>query len=93
MKSHNSSISHPALKWLFGDCEDSDSYISSPHSSVETSPNWGRRMDSEDEEISAMFDLRLDLPDDDYFPSSDSKDYNGGDDDTVYDVKGPFSRM
>ena len=93
MKSHNSSISHPALKWLFGDCEDSDSYISSPHSSVETSPNWGGIVDGEDEEISAMFDLGLNLPDDDYFPSSRSEDYDGEDDDTVYDVKGPFSRM
>ena len=50
-------------------------------------------MDSEDEEFSTMFDLGLDLPDDDYFPSSDSEDYDGEDDDTVYYVKGPFSRM
>ena len=50
-------------------------------------------MDSEDEEISAMFDLGLDLPIDDVFPSSDSEDYDGEDDDTVYDVKGLFSRM
>ena len=50
-------------------------------------------MDSEDEEFSTMFDLGLDLPDDDYFPSSDSEDYGGEDDDTVYDVKEPFSRM
>ena len=91
MESPNSSFSHPALKLLFGGCEDSDSYISSPHSSVETSSNWGRTMDNKDEEISAMFDLGLDLPDDDYFPSSDSEDYDGEDDDTVYDDKGPFS--
>ena len=50
-------------------------------------------MDNEDEEISIMFDLGLDLPDDDLFSSSDSKDYDGEDDDTIYDVKGPFSRM
>ena len=93
MKSPNSSLSHHALKLLFGDCEDEDSYISSPHSSVETSPNWGRTMDSKDEEILAMFDLGLNLPDDDLFPSSDSEDYDGEDDDIVYDVKGPFSRM
>ena len=92
MESSNYSLSHPTLKLLFGDCEDKDSYISSPHSSVETSPNWGRTMDSEDEEISAMFDLGLDLLDDNLFPSSDSEDYDGKDDDTVYDVKGPFSR-
>ena len=60
---------------------------------VETSPNWGRTMDSEDEEISAMFDLGLDLPDNDLFPSSDLDDYDGEDDDIVYGVKGPFSRM
>ena len=89
----NSSFSHPALKLLFGDCEDENSYISLPHSSVETSPNWGRTMDSEDEKISAMFDLGLGPPDDDLFPSSDSEDYNDEDDDTVYDVKGSFSRM
>ena len=93
MESPNSSLSDLALKLLFDDCEDEDSYISSPHSSIETSLNWGRTMDSEDEEISVMFDLGLDLPDDDLFPSSDSEDYNGKDDDTVYDVKGPFSRM
>ena len=40
-----------------------------------------------------MFDLGLDLPNDDLFPSSDLKDYDGEDDDTVYDVKEPFSRM
>ena len=50
-------------------------------------------MDSKDEEILAMFDLGLNLPDDDLFPSSDSEDYDGEDDDIVYDVKGPFSRM
>ena len=50
-------------------------------------------MDNEDEEILAMFDLGLDLSNDDLFPSFDSEDYDGEDDDTVYDVKGPFSRM
>ena len=50
-------------------------------------------MDSEDEKISDMFDLGRDLRDNDLFPSSDSKDYDGEDDDTVYDVKGSFSRM
>ena len=49
-------------------------------------------MDNDDEEISAMFDLGLDLPDDDLFPSFDSEDYDGEDDDTKFDVKGPFSR-
>ena len=93
MESPNSSLSHPALKLLFGDFEDEDSYISSPHSSVETSPNWGRTMDSKDEKFSAIFDLGLDLPDDDLFPSSDSEDYDGEDDDIVYDVKRPFSRI
>ena len=93
MDSPNSFLSHPALKLLFDDCEDEDSYISSPHSSVKTSPNWGRTIDSEDKEISAMFNLGLDLPDYDLFSSSDSEDYDGEDDDTVYDVKGPFSRM
>ena len=93
MKSPNSSLSHPAPKLLFGDYEDKDSYISLPHSSVETSPNWGRTMDSDDEEISAMFDLGVDLSDDDLFPSSNLEDYDGQDDDTIYDVKGSFSRM
>ena len=50
-------------------------------------------MDSEEEEISTMFDLGFDLLDDDLFPSSDSEDYDGKDDDIVYDVKGSFSSM
>ena len=93
MDSPTSSLSHYHLNLLFAESEGEDSYISSPHSSVETSPNWGRTINSEDEEISAMFDLGLDLPDDDLFPSSDSEDYDIKDNDTVYDVKGPFSRM
>ena len=40
-----------------------------------------------------MFDLELDLPEDDLFPSSDSEDYDGEDNDIVYNVKGPLSRM
>ena len=60
MESHDSSLSHPALKLLFGDCEDSDSYISSPHSFVEMNlSKLGRTMDNKDEEISAMFDWDL----------------------------------
>ncbi len=93
MESPNSSLSKHALQRLFEESDDEDSYISSPYSSVETSPNWGRTMDSEDEEISAMFDLGLNLPNDDLFASSDSEDYDIEDNDTVYDVKGPFSRM
>ena len=93
MELPNSSLSHHVMKLLFEDSDDDDSYISSPHSSVETSPNWGRTMDTDDEDISTMFDLGLDLPDDDLFPSSDSEGYDIKDNDTVYDVKGPFSRM
>jgi hypothetical protein len=94
MESPNSSLSKHALQRLFEESDDEDSYISSPYSSVETSPNWGRTMDSDDEEIAGMFDLGLDLPDiSDLFPSSDSEDYDIKNNDTVYDVKGPFSRM
>ena len=93
IESPNSCVSHPSIKLFFGDYEDEDSYISFPYSSIETSPNWGRTMDNCDEEIAAMFDLRLNLPDDDLFPSYDEEDYDGEDDATVYDVKGPFSRM
>ena len=46
-------------------------------------------MDNEDEEISAMLDLGLDLPEDDLFPSSNSKDYDGEDGDTVM-LRGPY---
>ena len=35
----------------------------SPTSSVETVPNWGRTLTSEDEEIGGLFDLQLDLQD------------------------------
>ena len=66
---------------------------SSPHSSVHTSPNSGRTMDTNDEEITGIFDLGLHLPDYDLFPSSNEEDYDGEDNSTIYDVKGPFSRM
>ena len=90
----NSCVSHPSLKLLFGDCEDDDYYISSPYSSVETSWNWGRTMDIDDEEIEAIFDMGLDLPHiDDLFLDSNEEDYDDEHDDTIYDVKGLFSRM
>ena len=48
----------------------------SPTISVETDPNWGRELNSKDEEIEDMFDLQLDLQDlyiDNLFPFSDEE--------------------
>ena len=82
---------------LFVDCEEQlnevDSYVSSPHSSVETDPNWWRTIETYDEEFEAMSDLGLDLPDDDLFLESHDEDWHGEDDATFYDAKGPFSRV
>ena len=45
---------------------------SSPTIFVSTYPNWGRELNSEDEDIESMFDLQIDLPNiDDLFPPSD----------------------
>ena len=63
---------------LFVDCEEQlnevDYYVSSPHSSVETDPNWWRTIETYDEEFEAMSDLGLDLPDDDLFLESHEED-------------------
>ena len=67
---------------------------SSPIISVETNPNWGRELNSEDEDIQGMFNLQLNLPNiDDLFPSSNEESLNDDDVQFDFDVHGPFSRM
>ena len=68
----------------------------SPTSSVETHPNWGRSITTEEEEIQAMFDLQIDLQDlyiENLFPSSDDESMDDADLVSDYDFRGPFSRM
>ena len=54
-------------------------------------------MNTDDEEIAAMFDLQLDLQDlyiENLFPSSDEESLDDGDLKPDFDdVQGPFSRM
>ena len=48
----------------------------SPTISMEMDPNWGRELNSEDEEIEGLFDLQLHLQDlyiENIFPSSDEE--------------------
>ena len=55
---------------------------SSPTISVKTDPNWGRELNSEDEEIEGLFDLQLDLQDlyiENLFPSSDEESLDDAD--------------
>ena len=65
--------------------------------SMETNPNWGRELNSKDEEIEGLFDLQVDLQDlyiENLFPSSDEKSLNDADLKLDFDdVHGPFSRM
>ena len=71
--------------------------LPSPINSVETDPNWGKELNSKDEEIEGMFDLQLDLQDlyiEDFFPSSDEESLDDTDLKPNFDdVHGPFSRM
>ena len=49
---------------------------------METNPNWGRELNSEDEEIEGLFDLQLDLQDlyiENLFPSSDEESLDDAD--------------
>ena len=64
---------------------------------METNPNWGRELNSEDEEIEGLFDLQLDLQDlyiENLFLSSDEESLNDADLKPNFDdVRDPFSRM
>ena len=90
--SQDSNLAGPPNPWF-------DFYnraLLSPTSSVETDPNWGRTLTSEDEEIGGLFDLQLDLQNlyiENLFTSSDEESLV--DDDLVsdFDVGQPFSRM
>ena len=69
----------------------------SPAIYVETDPNWGRELNSEDEEIEGLFDLQLDLQDlyiEALFPSSNEESLDDAELKLDFDdVHGPFSRM
>ena len=63
---------------------------------VESDPNWGEILTSEDEEIGGLFDLQLDPQDcyiENLFPSSDKESLVDDDLASDFDVAGPFSRM